>query len=82
MYKNIVDYYDYTTLLYSVYTCNKLHIETVSHVGRGFHTLGKLTLGKVRFTCRETHVGASSRVGKVNVGRGSLIGKRSSGQDD
>ena len=33
MYKHRVDYYDYTTVLYSILTCNKLHIKTVSRIG-------------------------------------------------
>ena len=41
MYKHRVDYYDYTTVLYSIHTCNKLYIETISRVGRGVHMSGK-----------------------------------------
>ena len=74
MYKHRVDYYDYPTVFYSIHTCNKLHIETVSHVRN--HTSGDLEGFMLRVNEHwETHMGASSHVRKTNVGRGSRIGK-------
>ena len=74
MYKHRVDYYDYTTVLYSIHTCNKLYIfvRRKSHVGRGVHMSGKQTSvkvhasGNVRRGMQDEHQKRGSRIG-INV---------------
>ena len=82
MYKHRVDYYDYTTVFYSIYTCN---IETVSRVGDRISGQGftrRVNERRERFTASgqvhasgkqtsgEVHASGNARRGKMNVGRG------------
>ena len=72
MYKHRVDYYDYTTVFYSIYTCNKLHIETVtftcrkSYIGRGVHASGKRMSGKVHVS-GQVHTSGKQTSGEIHA---------------
>ena len=65
MYKHRVDYYDYTTVLYSMQqaTHRNSFARRKSHIGRGVHASSKRMSGKV-------HASGNARRGKMNVGRG------------